>query len=82
MAPRDVIVSAGGGAFGGALMDTALKTAIKSPDLTWYLSTGPNISEKQFNLLNTLCQDHVKLVRYISNLVHQMKLAKVSISQC
>lgn len=82
MAPRDVIVSAGGGAFGGALMDTALKTAINRPDLTWYMSTGPNLSEQQFNLLNTRCPDHVKLVRYISNLANQMKLAKVSISQC
>ena len=63
-------------------MDTALNTAINRPDLTWHMSTGPNLSEQQFDLLNARCPDHVKLVRYISNLANQMKLAKVSISQC
>jgi len=78
----DVVVSAGGGAFGGALMDIALSAAIDRPDLSWLLSTGPNLSERQFDALQARCPPHVQLVRYVANLAEQMKQSKVSVSQC
>lgn len=78
----DVIVSAGGGAFGGDLIATTLQASFKRPDWSWCLSTGPNLDYNEYRKLANLCPPHVKLTRYVPNLAEQMKQARISISQC
>ncbi|MEP1207808.1 MAG: glycosyltransferase [Rhizobiaceae bacterium] len=78
----DIVVSAGGGAFGGDLFATALAAAEQRPDWSWSLSTGPNLAEDQYRLLAEKCPQHVELTRYIPNLAEQLKQARVSVSQC
>ncbi len=78
----DVIVSAGGGAFGGELLATARKAAEQRTDWSWCLSSGPNLAADQFRSLADRCPPHVTLTRYLPNLAGQLKQARVSISQC
>ena len=78
----DVVVSAGGGAFGGDLIETAMAATHKRPDWTWCISTGPNLGKDQFEKLAEKCPTHVSLTRNIPNLAGQMKRARISISQC
>ena len=78
----DVVVSAGGGAFGGDLIETAMRAARLRQDWSWYLSTGPNLAEDRFVKLAEQCPPHVKINRYISNLAEQMKRSNISVSQC
>ena len=78
----DVLVSAGGGAFGGALMAVALDAARRRPDLTWCLSTGPNLPEHHFARLCSQCPDNVTVTQYLADLCGHMKRARISISQC
>lgn len=78
----DVLVSAGGGAFGGELMSVAMDAAHQRPDLNWCLSCGPNLPQAEFEQLLESCPSHVQLVRYLPNLSQHMKQAGLSISQC
>ncbi|NKB53688.1 MAG: glycosyl transferase [Rhizobiaceae bacterium] len=78
----DVIVSAGGGAFGGELLATALNAAKQRSDWSWCLSSGPNLDADQFRSLADSCPPHVTLTRYLPDLAEQMKQARLSISQC
>lgn len=78
----DVLVSAGGGAFGGDLMVCAKQAALGSGDENWFLSTGPNLPPQQFEALSTDLPSHITVERYLPNLAEQMKQARVSVSQC
>ena len=80
----DIIVSAGGGAFGGELMATALETARQSsfPEFFWCLTTGPNLSEKDFSKLKDTAPENVTVRRRLENLAAHLTKAKVSVSQC
>ena len=78
----DVVVSAGGGAFGGDLIATAIRAAGQKPDWDWCLSTGPNLAADHFQELADQCPANVKLTRYIPSLAEQLKQARISISQC
>ncbi|MGI9363716.1 MAG: glycosyltransferase, partial [Rhizobiaceae bacterium] len=78
----DVLVSAGGGAFGDELMLVAMDAAHQRLDLNWCLSTGPNLPQSTYEQLQESCPSHVELVRYLSNLSQHMKQAGLSISQC
>ena len=78
----DVLVSAGGGAFGGALMSCAKQAALSEPSEDWFLSTGPNLPEEQFDALGADLPPNLTVERYLPNLAEQMKQAKVSVSQC
>jgi predicted glycosyltransferase len=78
----DVLVSAGGGAFGGDLMVGAMAAARQDPNRNWCLTTGPNLPEERFQELTSAQPSHVTVTRYFSNLAEQMKQSGVSISQC
>lgn len=86
----DVIVSAGGGAFGGGLMKTAMDLAERAKDcrgspldnLTWCFATGPNLDEASFNTLAQRAPEGVTVVRSFDSLATALAKAKISISQC
>lgn len=80
--PYDVIVSAGGGAFGGDMMKTAMDAAHLRPDWKWCLSTGPNLDAATVNHLQQNKPDHVTLTSSLDDLSAHMKHAKISVSQC
>ena len=70
---HDVLVSAGGGAFGGALMEAAVSAAAQDIERSWLVSTGPNLPESDCNALDARLPKNATLTRYISNLAEQMK---------
>lgn len=74
----DVIVSAGGGAFGRDLMAVALAVAKKRSDLNWCLSVGPNGVAEGYTDLPA----HIKLVERLEGLSAHIEQAQLSISQC
>lgn len=80
----DIVVSAGGGAFGGGLMSTALELAKQNPfpGWRWCLATGPNLESESFDSLTSQAPSHVSVVRRLDHLAQHMKRAKLSISQC
>ena len=78
----DVLVSAGGGAFGGDLMACARQAASTDAEHDWFLSTGPNLPEAQYEALQAGLPGHISVERYLPNLAEQMKQAQVSVSQC
>ena len=78
----DVIVSAGGGAFGSALMRTALEAANQRSDLSWCFATGPNLPDAERQQLTADSGSHVTVRRSLEDLAGHMRKAKVSISQC
>lgn len=78
----DVLVSAGGGAFGGDLMSCAKQAATGASGQNWFLSTGPNLAQDRFDALSADLPPHMTVERYLPNLAEQMKRAKVSVSQC
>ena len=78
----DIIVSAGGGAFGKELMDVAAQAANIRPEQNWCLATGPNLSQTQRQALANATGNHVKVCAALPNLADHLKNAKLSISQC
>ena len=79
---HDVIVSSGGGMFGGELMAIALQLANSDLSRSWCLSTGPNLSRASASTLRDNAASHVTIVEYLDGLAEHMKHAKISISQC
>ncbi len=82
--PVDVLVSAGGGAVGGALARAAVGAAgILPGDLRWMVVTGPNLPEAEFVALSDQAADtgNVTLHRFRTDFNALMSAAKVSVSQ-
>ena len=81
---HDIIVTAGGGAFGGQLMKTALEAAISNPlpGLSWCLATGPNLKQDDFDRLLNKAPSHVVITRSLNHLASYLTEAQISISQC
>ncbi|MEM1040363.1 MAG: glycosyltransferase [Pseudomonadota bacterium] len=82
--PRvDVIVSAGGGAFGQTLMRTAKKAALSDPqDRHWHIIHGQNADvETKANLTESV-SDRITVSRNVDHLRAHMKTAGVTVSQC
>ncbi len=71
----DVIVTAGGGAFGADLLATAAEAAGQFSDERWCIATGPNGAALQV-------PDNVTLVERLDGLAAHMAKAGLSISQC
>ena len=63
-------------------MASAKQAAVSDDGQNWYLSTGPNLPQDQFDALSTDLPSHICVERYLPNLAEQMKQAKVSVSQC
>ena len=78
----DVLVSAGGGAFGGDLMKTCLQTASHFPGQTWCLLTGPNLSAIERERLKQTAPTNVTVKERVDDLAAWMSKSRVSISQC
>lgn len=80
----DIVVSAGGGAFGGHLMDVAMNLAKTNPfpDTAWCLATGPNLPSDRFQDLQKQAPENVTVVQSVPHLAVHLQAAKISISQC
>ncbi len=79
----EVLVSAGGGAVGGALLATALETRRRGclADIDWRLLAGPNLPPAEFAALAERLPDRVVLERYRADFPDLLRRCRVSISQ-
>lgn len=79
----DVIISAGGGAVGSELFETALgvRAGPAFADGKWLVLTGPNLADDTFQLLSRGLPAFVTLERFRADLPALMKRARVSVSQ-
>ncbi len=79
----EVLVSAGGGAVGGALLATALAARRRGclADLGWRLLAGPNLPPAQFAALSAKLPDGVVLERYRADFPQMLRRCRVSVSQ-
>ncbi|WP_377297023.1 glycosyltransferase family protein [Rhizobium sp. SGZ-381] len=78
----DVVVSAGGGAVGAALVEAALDARdILSDDRSWCLIAGPNMPAEAFDRLSARADKHVALVRFRTDFPSLLMNAELSISQ-
>jgi predicted glycosyltransferase len=79
----EVLVSAGGGAVGGALLATALETRRRGclADLCWRLVAGPNLPPAEFAALAARLPERVVLERYRADFPDLLRRCRVSISQ-
>ncbi|MGI9357438.1 MAG: glycosyltransferase, partial [Rhizobiaceae bacterium] len=77
-----VIVSSGGGGFGGELMGTALQLANSDDRRRWCLATGPNLDPVVATAIRKTAASNVTIVERLDNLAEHMKSVKISISQC
>lgn len=79
----DVVVSAGGGAVGAALLDAAIaarpETSVASA--RWLIVTGPNLAQDAFDRLQVAAGPGIKLMRFEPALAQIICTAKVSVSQ-
>ncbi len=78
----DVLVSAGGGAVGNALIRAALDAA-KAVDkpLSWALITGPNLPQSDFDAISADAPAHVSVYRFRPDFASLLAGAKLSVSQ-
>ena len=79
----DVIVSAGGGAVGKALMRVAVYAMQYSKSLpnNWCLTTGPDLPQSEFDLIKKRAPENMVVTRFIPDLANVMAQAKVSVSR-
>lgn len=78
----DVLVSAGGGAVGNALIRAALDAA-KAVDksLSWALITGPNLPQSDFDAISADAPAHVSVYRFRPDFASLLAGARLSVSQ-
>lgn len=78
----DVLVSVGGGAFGHALVQTAVEAMPLSRAFprNWLLTAGSQISDRAFEELGTRIPPGMQLVRHIEDLADAMRNTGVSVS--
>jgi len=78
----DVIVSAGGGAVGNALIRAALEAAKSlGATLSWALITGPNLPQSDFDAISADAPAHVSVYRFRPDFASLLAGAKLSVSQ-
>jgi predicted glycosyltransferase len=78
----DIVVSAGGGAVGAALIAAALEAqAILGGDDRWCLITGPNLPQADYDRFAANAPDAVTLYRFRPDFPALLPGAKLSISQ-
>ena len=78
----DVIVSAGGGAVGGALIEAAIGAQAKLPSLgRWCVITGPNLDPGEITRLGAFMRPDIEIVRFRRDFPSLLAQARVSISQ-
>jgi predicted glycosyltransferase len=79
----EVLVSAGGGAVGGALLRTAIETQRQGclANFRWRLLAGPNLAEPEFAALANRLPEDVFLERYRPDFPQMLRRCRVSVSQ-
>jgi predicted glycosyltransferase len=79
----EVVVSAGGGAVGGALLSTALETRQRGclAEARWHLLAGPNLPDAEFASLANRLPKGVFLERYRPDFPQMLRRCRVSVSQ-
>jgi predicted glycosyltransferase len=79
----EVLVSAGGGAVGGALLATALEARRRGclAGLGWRLLAGPNLPEADFAALTARLPEGVVIERYRRDFPQMLRRCRVSVSQ-
>ncbi|MBP1861404.1 glycosyltransferase family protein [Rhizobium herbae] len=78
----DVIVSAGGGAVGNALIRAALEAAKSlGAALSWALIAGPNLPQSDFDAISADAPSHVSVYRFRPDFASLLAGAKLSVSQ-
>lgn len=78
----EIIVSAGGGAVGNALIRSAREAAnALDPSLSWALITGPNLPQPDFDALAADTAAHVQLFRFRPDFASLLSGARLSVSQ-
>jgi predicted glycosyltransferase len=78
----DIVVSAGGGAVGGALVQAALEAAALLPGLgTWGVITGPNLPQGDFDRLAVAAPPGARLMRFRTDFPGLLAGARLSVSQ-
>ena len=77
----DVLVSAGGGAFGGPLMRAAAAAAALLPDRRFLLLTGPNLANAEREALARDAPPNCEVLTHVPNLAARMAGARASVSQ-
>ncbi len=78
----DVIVSAGGGAVGGALIEAAIGAYANLPPLgRWCIITGPNLDPGELSKLSAMAAPEIEIVRFRKDFPSLLAGAKLSISQ-
>ena len=80
---REVIVSAGGGAVGGRLLEAALAARPRTPlaDARWRLLAGANLPEPDFRSLAARAPAGVTVERFRPDFAALLRGARLSISQ-
>jgi predicted glycosyltransferase len=79
----EVLVSAGGGAVGGALLAAALEARRGGclAECTWRLLAGPNLPEAEFAALASALPERVVVERYRPEFPRMLRRCRISISQ-
>ena len=79
----DVIVSAGGGAVGKALMHAAVDAMqyCENFPTNWCLTTGPDLPQTEFDQVSARAPASMQTTRFITDLAQVMAKAKVSVSR-
>ncbi len=79
----EVLVSAGGGAVGGALLTAALEARRRGclANLGWRLLTGPNLPQPEFAALAAGLPDGIAIERYRHDFPQMLRRCRVSVSQ-
>ncbi|MGE7370603.1 glycosyltransferase family protein [Neorhizobium sp. NPDC001467] len=78
----DIVVSAGGGVVGAALMQAAVAaSADVDPALRWCVITGPNLPQRDFDHLAASAPDRISLFRFRPDFPNLLASASLSISQ-
>jgi predicted glycosyltransferase len=79
----EVLVSAGGGAVGGRLLETALETRRQGflASLKWRLLAGPNLPDAEFGALAAGLPEGVILERFRGDFPQMLRRCRVSVSQ-
>jgi len=77
-----VVVSAGGGAVGAALVRTSIEASRQLPDVeSWCVITGPNMPEQDFRQIVERAPANVTVERFCSDFTALLAGARLSISQ-
>ena len=79
----EVLVSAGGGAVGGALLRAALAARRRGclADAGWRLLAGPNLPAAEFAALSADLPDGVNVERYRDDFAQMLRRCRISVSQ-